>query len=93
MFLDDEIFHLYIRYIGKETIKTRYGKFKAIKVKPLLLKGTIFEGGEKMNAWFSDDANHLLLRVESPISVGKVVIDMMGYSNLRYPLTALNSVR
>lgn len=93
MFLDDEIFHLYIRYVGKETIKTRYGKFKAIKIKPLLLKGTIFEGGEKMNAWFSDDPNHLLLRVESPISVGKVVIDMMGYSNLRYPLTSLSSVR
>ena len=46
-----------------------------------------------MNAWFSDDPNHLLLRVESPISVGKVVIDMMGYSNLRYPLTSLSSVR
>ena len=48
MFLDDEIFHLYIRYLGKEKIKTRYGgKFHAIKFKPLLLKGTIFEGGKK----------------------------------------------
>ena len=93
MFLDDEIFHLYIRYMGKETVKTRYGKFDAIKIKPLLLKGTIFEGGENMNAWFSDDANHLLLRVESPISVGKIVVDMMGYSGLRYPLTSLKSFR
>jgi len=93
MFLDDEVYHLYIRYMGKEKIKTRYGKFKAIKFKPLLIKGTIFEGGEKMNAWVSDDPNHLLLRVESPISVGKIVVDMMGYSNLRYPLTSLNSVR
>ncbi len=93
MYLDQEIFHLYIRYVGRETVKTRYGKFKAIKIKPLLLKGTIFEGGEKMNAWFSDDPNHLLLRVESPISVGKVLIDMMGYSNLRYPLTSLQSFR
>lgn len=47
MFLDDEIYHLYIRYLGKEKIKTRYGKFHAIKFKPLLIKGTIFEGGEK----------------------------------------------
>ncbi|MEO5944033.1 MAG: DUF3108 domain-containing protein [Ferruginibacter sp.] len=93
MFLDDEIYHLYIRYLGKEKIKTRYGKFNAIKFKPLLVKGTIFEGGEKMTAWVSDDPNHLLLRVESPISVGKVVVDMMGYSNLRYPLTSLIGVR
>ena len=93
MFLDDELYHLYIRYLGKEKIKTRYGKFNAIKFKPLLIKGTIFEGGEKMNAWVSDDPNHLLLRVESPIAVGSIKVDMMGYKNLRYPLTSLTSVR
>ncbi len=93
MFLDDEIYHLYIRYIGKEKVKTQYGKFNAIKFKPLLIKGTIFEGGENLSAWVSDDPNHLLLRVESPISVGKVKIDMMGYSGLRYPLTSLLSFR
>jgi len=93
MFLDDEVYHLYIRYLGKEKIKTRYGKFNAIKIKPLLIKGTIFEGGEKMNAWLSDDANKILLRVESPITVGSIKVDMMGYKNLRYPLTSLTSVR
>ena len=47
MFLDDEVYHLYIRYLGKEKIKTQYGRFRAIKFKPLLVKGTMFEGGEK----------------------------------------------
>ena len=93
MFLDDEIYHLYIRYMGKEKVKTKYGRFNAIKFKPLLVKGTIFEGGEKMTAWVSDDPNHLLLRVESPISVGSVVVDMHTYKGLRYPLTSLISVR
>lgn len=93
MFLDDEVYHLYIRYMGKEKVKTRYGKFRAIKFKPLLVKGTMFEGGEKMVAWVSDDPNHLLLRVESPIVVGSVKVDMMGYTNLRYPLTSLISTR
>ncbi len=93
MFLDDQVYHLYIRYLGKEKIKTRYGKFHAIKFKPLLVKGTMFTGGEKMTAWVSDDPNRLLLRVESPISVGSIKVDMMGYSNLRYPLTSLMSVR
>jgi len=93
MFLDDEVYHLYIRYLGKERIKTRYGRFNAIKIKPLLIKGTIFEGGEKMNAWLSDDPNHLLLRVESPIAVGSIKVDMMSYKNLRYPLTSYIGVR
>jgi hypothetical protein len=93
MFLDDEIFHMYIRYMGKETIKTRYGKFNAIKIKPLLLKGTIFDGGEKMTAWLSDDPNHVLLRAESPIAVGNIKVDMMEYKNLRYPLSSLIKIR
>jgi Protein of unknown function (DUF3108) len=88
MFLDNEVYNLYIRYLGKEKIKTKYGKFNAIKFKPLLIKGTIFEGGEKMEVWVSDDANHIPLRVESPISVGSVKVDMMGYKNLRYPLSS-----
>lgn len=89
MFLDNEVYNLYIRYLGKETIKTKYGKFRAIKFKPLLVKGTIFEGGEKMTVWVSDDANHIPLRIESPISVGSVKVDMMNYRNLRYPLSSL----
>jgi Protein of unknown function (DUF3108) len=89
MFLDDEVFNMYIRYLGKETVKTKYGKFRAIKFKPLLLKGTIFEGGEKMTVWVSDDKNHVPLRIESPIVVGSVKIDMMSYRNLRHPLSSL----
>ncbi len=50
MFLDNEVYEMYIRYLGKETVKTKYGKFRAIKFKPLLIKGTIFEGGEKMTS-------------------------------------------
>ena len=93
MFLDNEVYNLYIRYLGKEIIKTKYGKFKAIKFKPLLIKGTIFEGGEKMTVWVSDDANHIPLRVESPISVGSVKVDMMDFRNRRSPLSSLMDVR
>lgn len=93
LFLDKELFAMYIRYLGKETIKTKYGKFKAIKFKPLLIKGTIFEGGEKMTVWISDDKNKIPIRIESPISVGSVKVDMMSYKNLRYPLTSLLNLR
>ncbi len=93
MFLDNEVYNLYIKYIGKEEIKTRYGKFKAIKFSPLLVKGTIFSGGEKMTVWVTDDANHIPIRIESPISVGSVKVDMMGYKGLRYPLSSLIKLR
>src|ERR1700730_290445 len=93
LFLDNQVYNLYIRYMGKEVIKTKYGKFHSIKFKPLLIKGTIFEGGEKMTVWVSDDQNHIPLRVESPISVGSVQVHMINYRDLRYPLSSLIEVR
>ena len=89
LFLNNEIYNMYIRYMGKEVIRTKYGKFNAIKLKPLLLKGSIFEGGELMTVWISDDANHIPVRVETPLVVGKVKIDLVEYEKLRYPLSAL----
>lgn len=89
LFLDNEIFNMYIRYMGKETISTKYGKVKTIKIKPLTIKGTIFEGGEKMTVWLSDDANKVPVRVESPIIVGSVRLDMTNFSGLRSPMTSV----
>ncbi|UYQ93279.1 DUF3108 domain-containing protein [Chitinophaga horti] len=93
MFLDNEVYNIYIRYIGKEEVSTKFGKFRAIKFKPLLVKGTIFEGGESMTVWVSDDGNKVPLRVDSPISVGSIKVDMVGYKNLRYNFTSLISKR
>jgi hypothetical protein len=93
MFLDDEVFNMYVRYLGKEEVKTKYGKFNAIKFKPLLIEGTIFSGGEKMTVWVTDDENKLPVRIESPIVVGSVKVDMMSYRNNRYPVTALKKIK
>jgi hypothetical protein len=89
MFLDDEVFNLYIRYMGKVKIKTKFGEYHAIKIQPLLIDGTIFKGGEKMVVYVSDDKNHIPLRIESPILVGSVKVDLMNHKNLKHPFTAL----
>jgi hypothetical protein len=79
--------------MGKEKIKTRYGTFRSIKLKALLLKGDTFKGGEDMVIWITDDANRIPIRIESPLAVGSVKVDMMHYDNLKFPLTALLSLR
>lgn len=93
LFLDNEVYDIYIRYMGKERITTRYGTFNTIKIAPLLIQGTIFEGGEDMRVWVTDDENHIPVRIDSPILVGSIKVDLMGYSNLRHPLKALISKR
>lgn len=89
MFLDDQVYSLYIRYVGKEIIKTKYGTFRAIKIAPLLIEGTMFKGGEKMMVWVTDDENHIPVRIDSPIAIGSIKVDLMEYQNLRHPMSAL----
>ncbi len=89
MFIDDEVFRMYIRYMGKETVKTKYGKYNAIKLKPLLIKGNVFDGGEKMTIWVTDDPNHIPVRIESKLSVGSIKVDLEKYENLKHPFTAI----
>ena len=91
MFLDNQVYNTYIQYLGKETVKTRYGTFRAIKLRPLLIKGSVFKESDQMTLWVTDDPNHIPVRVESPISVGSIKVDLMEYSNLRYPLNSLVS--
>lgn len=89
MFLDDQVYSLYVRYLGKEELNTKYGKFHTIKFSPLLIEGTIFEGGEKMTVWVTDDQNHLPVRVDSPILVGSIKVDLIEFHNIRHPLNSL----
>ena len=89
MFLDDKLYSLYIKYLGKEDIETKMGTYHAIKIVPLLIEGTLFKGGEKMTIWVSDDDNHLPLRVDSPILVGSIKVDLVSYDNLRNPFTSV----
>ena len=88
-FLDKELYPSYFKYLGKEQITTQYGTFKAIKIAPLLVKGTMFKGGEQMTIWVTDDENHIPVRIQTPIIVGNIKVDMVGYENLRHPLNSL----
>jgi hypothetical protein len=85
IFLDNKVYNIYIRYLGKVKLTTKHGVFRCIKFKPLLIDGTIFDGGEKMTVWITDDDNKIPIHVETPIIVGKVRIDMVKYKNLRNP--------
>ncbi|HTM66261.1 MAG TPA: DUF3108 domain-containing protein [Flavipsychrobacter sp.] len=80
IFLDGQVYNSYVRYLGKERVTTKYGTYQAIKLKPLLIEGSVFKDGENMTLWVTDDARHVPVRAESPISVGSIKIDMANYT-------------
>jgi hypothetical protein len=73
LYLDGQIYDkLYIRYMGKEKIKTDLGEMSCIKFKPLLIAGTIFSGGEEMTVWVTDDEKKIPVYIKTPIIVGDI---------------------
>ncbi len=84
--IDNEIFNLYGRYLGKETIKMRdKKKYNCLKFSMLLVEGTMFKGGEDLHVWISDDKNRVPLLVEAKVLVGSVKAYFKSAENLKIP--------
>lgn len=79
IFLDNELFHVGIKYHGKQEISTELGDFKCIILQPLLLTGRIFSETDKMRIYITDDERRLPIYIESPLKVGKVVALLTKY--------------
>ncbi len=89
VFLDNKVYTLTMKYDGKERITTKMGEFNAIRIVPQVIRGTIFKDDDKMTIWVSDDENHVPLRVSSPILVGSIKVDLIGYDNLVNPFSSI----
>lgn len=83
LFLDNKVYPLYLRYLGKAKYKIDAKNiYNCIKFSPLLVEGTIFKGGEGMTVWATDDQNRIPLYVEAPIAVGSVKAKIISWKGL-----------
>jgi hypothetical protein len=87
-YLDDEVFPMVIKYVGKETITTKLGTFRCIIFRPLLQEGRVFKEQEGMTVWVTDDINRVVIRAEAEILVGSIKMDLDGYKGLAGPVTS-----
>jgi hypothetical protein len=89
MLLDNEIYHLTVRYVGKELLKMKGGeKYNTIKFSIQLVEGTVFKAGEELIVWVTDDKNHIPVLVDAKILVGSVKALLQSTENLRNKSTA-----
>jgi len=81
--IDGEFFDLYIRYLGKETIKNRNEKhYNCIKFSAMLVEGTIFKGGEDLFVWVTDDQYKIPVFIEAKILIGSIKAYLTGYDGI-----------
>ncbi len=85
-FLEDTVYHMDLVYEGKEKVKTKAGKFRAIKLTPIMPDGDLFDGKRSVHVWISDDRNHIPLLIKAKMFIGSTSIELKDYDRLRNPL-------
>ncbi|MUP15736.1 DUF3108 domain-containing protein [Ancylomarina euxinus] len=84
MLIDNEVHNLYIRYKGIENVKLKSGEvYECLKFSPMLVKGHLFQGGEDMTIWVSNDRNRVPIMVEAKVLIGSVKGLLNSYEGLR----------
>lgn len=88
-FVDNKVEYIRIMYKGKETIKTKSGKYKCLKFNPLVLEGRVFKDDEDLTVWISDDANKIPILIQSKIVVGSIKAELIEYKGLANPFAKI----
>lgn len=85
-FFEDEFYNMKIVYKGKEVIRTKVGKVRAILLIPVMPDNKIFDGKESVKGWFSDDKNRIPLRLKAELFIGSGEMEIVSYSGLKSKL-------
>jgi len=85
-FFDGEVYKLRIRFVGKDVIKTKFGKIKVLRLNPLIPDNKLFKGEGAVKLWVSDDINRIPLKAEVELAIGSLEMDIKSVKNLQKEL-------
>ncbi len=78
-FFEDSVYDFKVRYIGKETIKTKIGKKEAFIMSPIMPPNGLFSGKESIKIWMSADADRIPLKIRAEMFIGGIEVDITEY--------------
>jgi hypothetical protein len=85
VFFDEELYPMKIKFAGKGTVNTKFGKIKVLKLNPILPPNELFKGENAIRIWVSDDKNRVPIQVEIDFSIGTVVMEIKKYHGQKFP--------
>lgn len=89
MFLDDENVDFKLVFLGREVIRTKFGKVATLKFRPYVLAGRVFKEKESLTFWISDDKNKIPVKIEADLAVGSLDADLEAYKGLKHQFSIL----
>ncbi len=85
-FFEDTFYDLELIYRGTEKVKTKAGKFNAIKLAPVIPDNELFDGEDSVVAWVTNDDNKMPLKIQAKMFIGNVSVELSNYQNVKHPL-------
>ena len=81
---DDETFKFKLKYLGVETIKSKFGKVECLKFRPYVQSGRVFKEQESLTLWVSNDSNKIPIRLQADLRVGSIKADLEAFKGLKH---------
>lgn len=82
-FFDEEVFNMDVIYKGRETVETKAGAIRAIRLVPKMPDNKLFRGENAVSVYLSDDRNKIPVLIQAELVLGAVKVDMYKYQGLR----------
>lgn len=82
-FFDEEMLPMDVIYKGRETVSTKAGTIRAIRLVPKMPKNKLFKGENAVSVYLSDDQNKVPVLIQADMFVGAVKVDLYKYKGLR----------
>ncbi|GGG30461.1 DUF3108 domain-containing protein [Hymenobacter glacieicola] len=82
-FFDNDVFNMDVIYKGRETVETKAGVIRAIRLVPKMPSNKLFKGENAISVYLSDDRNKVPVLIQAEMFVGSVKVDMYKYKGLR----------
>jgi hypothetical protein len=76
-------------FLGKEIVKTKFGKVKSLKFRPMVQTGRVFKKQESLTIWISDDENKIPLLIKADLAVGSLRADLDQFKGLAHPFNII----
>ena len=83
MFFDEENYKFKLRFLGRDTLRTKFGKVQCLMFRPVVLAGRVFKEQESLTIWVSDDDNKIPLRIKASLAVGSIKADLVEFKGLK----------
>jgi hypothetical protein len=85
MFMDFQVYPFKLLFVGREVLKTKFGKVNSLVFKPLVQSGRIFEAEESVTIWITDDANKIPIKMNASLAIGSLRAELEAHKGLANP--------